>query len=330
MTTPVPSLAVLSRCPVYLAADLTVEIGAMAGDAIGDMGQVVTGDVYVLQSDARMMELVLTLRDGVSIVGDESSVGQPGQVVHALARHQVMGERGGAFELLVLAIEGRRLVLPLGALSSADEYTLIASRPAAAELAQVSQVSFTRGTHVTLADGRQSPVENVGAGERVLTRDHGPQPVRWCGTQTTGDKGTHPVVVIAAGALNNARELVLSPDHRLFIQQRGEAVGPGRTDMLVRARHLVNGDTITWGEVGNFDFFQLRFDAHEIIYVEGIAAESLLVTPHALVGPDEAPRRDPRQECAGTARMPHSGPERQTSDPVGLYATGMSPRTMRG
>ena len=83
--------------------------------------------------------------------------------------------------------------------------------------------------------------------------------------------------MIKAGTLNNTNDLWLSPDHRLFIYQRRDALGAGRSEILVKARHLVNGNTVTQQDGGFIDYFQLLFDQHEIIYAEGIAAETLLV-----------------------------------------------------
>lgn len=45
----------------------------------------------------------------------------------------------------------------------------------------------------------------------------------------------------------------------------------------MKARHLVNGDTVIHQDVGLIYYFQILLDQHEIIYAEGIAAETLLV-----------------------------------------------------
>ena len=60
---------------------------------------------------------------------------------------------------------------------------------------------------------------------------------------------------------------------------------------MVWAKHLVNGKDINRLNDGFVEYYQLLFDEHQIIYAEGIAAESLLFdqrTQSAL--PDEAKR----------------------------------------
>ncbi|WGH77731.1 Hint domain-containing protein [Jannaschia ovalis] len=314
------SLSRLSRCAVYPAAALRVETGALMGDPIGAVEDVVAGDIYTLSDAAGARELVLARHGGAIVVAPGSSVGRAGQPVAALARHQIMGERGVTVEVLVLDLAGERLALPLGPLSPGDEYTLIATAAVAGELAAVAQVSFTRGTRITMSDGAQVPVERLKPGDRVLTRDHGVQPIRWTGRQTVRAEGLSAPVVIAAGALNNAEELVLSPDHRLFIYQREDRIGAGRAELLVRARHLVNGDTIRRAPGGHVDYFHLLFDAHEIIYAECIPAESLLVAPEVLAGLGEDLAGDVTRRMAGRSHRPHHGVEPTAADLDGLDA----------
>lgn len=78
--------------------------------------------------------------------------------------------------------------------------------------------------------------------------------------------------------MNVARDLRLSPHHRLFVWQRTDELGTGRAEVMVKAGLLVNGDTIRREEGGHEETFHIVFDNHEIIYAEGIAVESLLVT----------------------------------------------------
>jgi len=130
-----------------------------------------------------------------------------------------------------------------------------------------------------MATGAQKPVETLQPGDMVLTRDDGPQPLRWIGQTTLRAIGDFAPVRIRAGALNNEGDLLVSPDHRLFVYQRDDAVGAGRREVLVRARHLVNGDSVRIETGGHVDYVQLLFDRHQIIFAEGIAAETLLLDP---------------------------------------------------
>ena len=310
-----------SRCAVLPVGAFVVEFGALSGDAIGAHDEVVPGDVYTLDPSERSRELILARGPGGSVVAQGSAAGRPGDAARPLARHQVMGERGVVVELLVLDIAGERVVLPLGPLLPGEEYTLISSAPAEAEeLSGVAQVSFATGTRITVAGGRQVPVEALSVGDRVLTRDHGFRPVRWTGRQTVRAEGPTAPVVIGKGVLNNADDLMLSPDHRLFIYQRHDAIGAGGSELLVRARHLVNGETIWRHPDGYVEYHHLLFDAHEIIYVEGIPAESLLVSPEVLAGMGEDLAREVRSRSAGPMRA-RPGIEPSAADLDGLDAS---------
>ncbi|UWQ22799.1 Hint domain-containing protein [Jannaschia sp. W003] len=313
----------MSRCAALPAGALLVETGALMGDPIGGLGDVVAGDVYALDPGAAERELVIARGSRGPEVGAGSSLGTPGAAIAPLARHQLMSERGAGVEVLVVEIEGARHVLPLGPLGPRDEYTLIASEAVAGELASVASVSFTRGTCVTMAGGLQRPVETLEPGERVLTRDHGPRPVRWIGRQSVRAEGANAPVVISEGAMGNARTLILSPDHRLFVYQRTDALRAGRRELLVRARHLVNDDTV-WRDAGGYvEYFHLLFDAHEIIYVEGIPAESLLVSEDVLAGFDEALSADVTLRLGGRAQAPAPGLEPSASDFDGVDAAAI-------
>ncbi|MGR3468524.1 MAG: Hint domain-containing protein, partial [Shimia sp.] len=123
----------------------------------------------------------------------------------------------------------------------------------------------------------QRKIEDLRVGDRVLTRDDGPQEVRWIGQNTRRAVGDAAPVLVKKDTLNNENDLIVSPDHRLFIYQRADTIGAGRSEVMVRVRHLLNGDTVQRMEGGFVDYFHLLFDEHQIIYAEGIAAESLLI-----------------------------------------------------
>ena len=148
-----------------------------------------------------------------------------------------------------------------------------------------------RGTGITLSTDALKPIEELEVGEKIFTHDKGVQEIRWIGQSTMRATGDFAPVVIKAGALNNMHDLVVSPLHRLFLFQRQDKLGTGRAETLVRAKHLVNGKDVNRLNDGFVEYCQLLFDEHQIIYAEGIAAESLLLDQCAESAlPDEAKR----------------------------------------
>lgn len=278
--------APLCRFSIYPAHAVRALTGANEGDPIGLGDAALPGDTYRLHRDATTARLAICDRaGGGQAVATGSEVGRPGEALTIADCHRFMGAKGEMIEVLVLKrqceIEGLVLhLLPLSPLQPGTEYDLIGSSRASApeRFADIASVSFFAGTHLTLAGGEQRRVEDLRVGDMVLTRDHGPRPIRWIGQQTRRATGAAAPIQIAQGTLNAARDLRLSPQHRLFIWQRRDRLGTGRAEVLVRADLLVNGTTVTREEGGHVDSYQILFDSHEIIFAEGIAVESLLVT----------------------------------------------------
>lgn len=280
------SAAPSQRLPVYRAEQLRVTDGANLGDTLSFADEVVPDDIYELRFGAEVESLSVHVGDGTFYrVSEESSLGTPGAAIVADSVLTVMPPTGETIEILVLVeveTDGHVSQIfgaPLAPLSAQTPYSLVGvdRDTARVRMAQMACVSFTRGTRITLASGRQCPVEDLRAGDKVLTRDDGPQEVRWVGNLTMRAVGEFAPILITAGTLNNAGDLMVSPDHRLFIYQRSDRIGAGRSELLVRARHLVNGDTVRIAEGGFVDYFQILFDTHQIIFAEGISAETMQV-----------------------------------------------------
>lgn len=274
--------------PVHVAADITVTSGANLGDAISFADELDLDDVYEVHNQAGAQRLtVVPGKGGGLAIAPGSALGRVGHAVHLDATLTMMTATGTTTELLVM-VEVDRVgdieaiyVLPLSQLAPHTDYTLVGidRSSARARFAEVACVSFARGTHVTMASGAQVAIEDLSVGDMVLTRDDGPRPLRWIGNATVRAVGDFAPVRIRAGALNNEGDLTVSPESRLFIYQRSDALGAGRAEVLVRARHLINGDTILQQHGGFVEYFQLLFDDHQIVYAEGIATETMLVDP---------------------------------------------------
>jgi hypothetical protein len=275
----------LQHLMVFDAADLRVSHGVARGDPMSFADELVPDDIYRVGPKAAARRLTLRARADASFrVVDGAADGRGGRTLHIDSCLTLMARDGTASEAIVLVeVEADAALaiylLPLGRLVQGEDYRLVGidRHAGTPRLAQLACVSFTRGTHIALASGAQVPVENLRPGDRILTRDGGPQPLRWVGQTTLRATGRFAPVLIREGALHNARDLWLSPDHRIFVWQREDCVGAGRAELMVRVRHLINGDTVVQSEGGFAQYFQLVFDAHQIVYAEGIAAESLLV-----------------------------------------------------
>ncbi|WP_124112774.1 Hint domain-containing protein [Palleronia sp. THAF1] len=270
---------------VYSAADFTALDGANFGDPLTASGDLIEGDVYQLRASASSGKLrVLRTANGLEIA-PKSELGRPGAVLHLDCCATFMAPDGTVVEMLLLVemcTQGRTIaavhVHPLIELAPRVDYALVAVDPDSAmvRFAEASCVSFVGDTRITMASGAQVAVKDLKVGDRVLTRDHGVQPVRWIGSRTERAAGAFAPIRIAAGTLNNDGDLVVSPNHCLFVYQRQDRLGAGRAEILVKAQYLLNDETVTRTSGGFVDYYQISFDQHEIIYAEGIAVETLL------------------------------------------------------
>ena len=271
---------------VFPSAAFRVIEGVNRGDCISFAAELMSEDVYTRLTGHERGRLTVQsdAGDDSFSVGPQSDFGNPGAelVIDSLATF--MDGDGIAHEILLIVelIDGgveEVYALPLGAWPETEERVLVGVTQdgAADALGEVACVAFARGTHLTMETGAQRLIEDIRVGERVLTRDDGPQEIKWIGMNTLRATGDHAPVLIKAGALNNLNDLRLSPEHRLFIYQRTDQLGTGRSEVFIRAHQLVNDTTILREPGGFVDYFQILFENHHIIYAEGIAAESMLI-----------------------------------------------------
>lgn len=313
---------------VFAADDIYVALGVNTGDGLGLPDAVIAGDIYELDDAARPLRLVLSHPDPGTepAVAEGSSLGQPGDPVRLAARYTLMSPDGDRVEIVMLDVAGHLGALPLSPMSARTDYTLlqIEHAPDVARLSDLMCVSFARGTLITLASGRQVAIEALKPGDLILTRDHGPQPLRLVGSATLRAVGAFAPVVIPAGTLGNAGDLIVSQHHRMFLYQRRRLAGLPTSELLVQARHLVDRETVFIREGGFVDWFSLVFDSHEIIYAEGIPAESLMVNDATVSRLPPEIAAEVKARFPGLAQVQHFGSEAgrqflETISPSALY-----------
>ncbi len=176
---------------------------------------------------------------------------------------------------------------------------------------------FVAGTLIDTAAGPRA-VEELREGDLLLTRDGGAAPLRWIGSRRVLGQGAFAPIAFARGILGNERAFRLSPLHRVV---RRDACLPllfGAPEVLVAAKHLVNGETVRVMPCGQVTYWHLLLDGHQIIRAEGAEVETLRAGPVAAAGfgpvveaelsarfgarfGSEAPREAPALPCLSKA-----------------------------
>ncbi len=140
---------------------------------------------------------------------------------------------------------------------------------------------FAEGTMIDTNKGKIA-IENLACEDLVLTQDCGPQPINWIGNRTVVGKGKFAPILIKRGALGNSRDLRVSPLHRMLICDWRAELMFGEPEVLVAAKHLVNGETIYSDECDEVTYFHMLFDRHQIVTSEDILSESFFPGPTTL------------------------------------------------
>jgi len=160
-----------------------------------------------------------------------------------------------------------------------DTFTNIQFLQFADQTVAVAELAcFAQGTRIT-TDAGDVAVERLEVGDRVVTISGGTRKIVWLGRRRV-DCRRHPrpsqvqpicVQAHAFGPGMPARDLLLSPDHAVFV------AGP-REGALVPVRCLVNDLTITRLQIDTITYFHVELERHDILLAEGLPAESFLDT----------------------------------------------------
>jgi hypothetical protein len=173
---------------------------------------------------------------------------------------------GSSFVSGVLTLDlvgGATATLDLpGTFTSASDF-IVSNSTAGADVTVVP--CFAAGTRILTAAG-EVPVEELIVGDRVATIGGVLARIIWLGHQ----RAKVPHVRVSAGAFGEhlpARDLLLSPDHAVFVD-----------NVLVPIRHLINGSTVVQEQIDEVAYYHVELAAHDVILAEGLPCESYLDT----------------------------------------------------
>ncbi|MGY3438912.1 MULTISPECIES: Hint domain-containing protein [unclassified Marinovum] len=143
-------------------------------------------------------------------------------------------------------------------------------------------ICFTPGTAIETPNG-PCPVEDLREGDRVLTRDNGPQEVLWAGARRMSGARLYAMpelrpVRIFAGAFGTdlpETSFLVSPQHRLLLRGREIEALFNTPEVLVAARDLIGTACAqTDLSVRDVTYVHLLLPRHEILWANGLETES--------------------------------------------------------
>lgn len=141
---------------------------------------------------------------------------------------------------------------------------------------------FTPGTLIQTPQG-QVDVADLAIGDEVMTLDHGRQKIRWIGRvnltsdDMRRDPRCRPVTIFkdAFGPGKPARQMQVSPQHRIFLDGWRAQLHFGLDELLVAATKLRNDLTVCRdNSLRPVTYIHLLFDRHEVVWSDGLPSES--------------------------------------------------------
>ncbi|TNF63993.1 MAG: Hint domain-containing protein [Rhodobacteraceae bacterium] len=174
-------------------------------------------------------------------------------------------------------------------------------------------ICFTPGTRIGTPDGPRA-IETLREGDRVMTRDNGAKEILWIGSKRmTGARlfvmpDLRPIRFLpgALGIERPDQELLVSPGHRMLVRGAAAQALFNTPEVLVPARELVNDRTVfTDLSVREVTYIHLLLDSHEVIWANGVEAESFHPASAALSALDEDDRDRLLTRLPGIRIDPH-------------------------
>ena len=122
----------------------------------------------------------------------------------------------------------------------------------------------------------EQAVETLQIGDWVQTFDRGYQPVRWAGSKSAIGQGRYAPILFPAGSVENTRDLWLSRQHRVLVDDDMVKSELDCDEALIAAHRFVgHARTCVAPQMHAVSYHHLLFDQHQIIFANGTAVESL-------------------------------------------------------
>ncbi|SLN27684.1 hypothetical protein TRL7639_01052 [Falsiruegeria litorea R37] len=188
------------------------------------------------------------------------------------------------------------------------------TQPVHADTSGRGVICFTPGTRIATPTGPRL-VEELREGDKVQTRDSGPQQIQWIGHRRMSGARLFVMpklrpVRLRMGALGIDRpdaELLVSPEHRMLVKGAAAQALFNTSEVLVPARELVNGSTISVDlTVRQVTYIHLLLPSHQILWANGVETESFHPANAALTSLTDEDRARLLGQMPGLETDPYS------------------------
>jgi len=191
---------------------------------------------------------------------------------------------------------------------------------AALESAEINRVTdqptgvicFTPGTRIRTGRG-DILVEDIAEGDRVQTKDNGPQEVLWKGEKRISGARLYAMpelrpIRLRAGALGIDRpqdDLVVSPSHRMLVKGAKARALFNAEEVLVRASDLIDDRLVLRDlTLPAVTYVHLLLPRHEVVFANGLETESFHPAGEALASVEASSRARLLDMMPGLDRNP--------------------------
>ena len=198
------------------------------------------------------------------------------------------GHRSWSVTLLEVPDTGARLAMFVGGVPPAGRELWVVRcafdrhDPGGGPVAAGGVICFTPGTRIATPTGPRL-IGMLRPGDRVLTKDNGPQAVLWTGFRKMSGARLHVMphlrpVRFRMGALGDGRpdgDLLVSPQHRMLVRGPSAQALFNVDEVLVRAGDLVNDHSVTVDHsLREVTYVHVLLERHNVVFANGLESES--------------------------------------------------------
>jgi hypothetical protein len=160
-------------------------------------------------------------------------------------------------------------------------------------------ICFARGSRIDTPSG-PCAIEKLQIGDHVLT-DTGPEPILWIGSRVLSaidlikSPSLRPIIV-RKNALSPgypSSDVILSPNHRLLLNDWRLELHFGLETALCAAKHLVDGKAVqSFMPTQGIEYFHIMLASHRTVTCEGLISETLYTGQNSLAAVSEESRAE--------------------------------------